>query len=208
MGDSSMAGFRLARRAGQAVRLATAVVLAGALAACSMGNLVGGGAAPSASASLSNTSASPSEVAARAPSALPAIATECPPIKIRPGSEALFNYGGSRTGVGDPRQLHWQAIIENQSRNCVSSNGLITVKMGVVGRLLLGPAGSDQSMKLPLRFAIERDDVVMFSERYEIPVSITSPAQSAEFVKVVENVNVPYIGGENIVIWVGFDPQS
>ena len=45
----------------------------------------------------------------------------------------------------------------------------------------------------------------MFSEKYEIPVSVLPPAQSTEFVKVVENVAIPYTGGEQIVIWVGFD---
>jgi len=47
----------------------------------------------------------------------------------------------------------------------------------------------------------------LFSERYEIPVTITPPNQSEEFVKVVENVAIPYTGGEQIVIWVGFDSK-
>ncbi|MDF2983154.1 MAG: hypothetical protein K0Q69_2926, partial [Devosia sp.] len=83
--------------------------------------------------------------------------------------------------------------------------GLITVKMGIVGRLLLGPAGNQTNVNVPVRFAVERDEVPLFSERYEIPVTITPPNQSEEFVKVVENVAIPYTGGEQIVIWVGFD---
>ena len=136
----------------------------------------------------------------------PAIATECPEIKIRPGSEALFFYGKGK--VGDPRSLNYQAVIEKQSRNCVVSNGLITVKMGVVGRILLGPAGNQNEVSLPLRFAVERDEVAVFSERYDIPGAITPPNQSGEFVKVVENVAIPYLGGEQIVIWVGFDTKK
>ena len=40
------------------------------------------------------------------------------------------------------------------------------------------------------------------------PVPIPPPAQSAEFVKVVENVAIPYLGGESITIWVGFDTRG
>jgi hypothetical protein len=47
-----------------------------------------------------------------------------------------------------------------------------------------------------------------FSEKYDIPVAITAPSQSAQFVRVVENVAIPYVGGETITIWVGFDTRG
>jgi hypothetical protein len=78
--------------------------------------------------------------------------------------------------------------------------------MGVVGRVLLGPKGNQQQVDVPVRFDVERDNVSVFTERYSLPVSITSTNQSGDFVKVVENVAIPYVGGEQIVIWVGFDP--
>ena len=125
-------------------------------------------AAPSAQTqALQTAAASPEEIAAQSP-ALPAIATECPPIKVRPGAEALYFYGKGQ--VGNPRDLQYQAVIDKQSRNCVVSNGLITVKMGVVGRFMLGPSGNQTSVELPLRFAVERDEAPLFSEKYEIPV--------------------------------------
>ena len=186
-------------------RFAGVGVLGLLLSACSMGNMFAPG-KPSESAQLQNASATPAQISAASTNALPAIATECPEIKVRPGSEALFYYCGGK--VGDARSLNYQAVIDKQSRNCVVSNGLITVKMGVVGRLLLGPAGNQTSVNLPLRFAVERDEVAIFSERYEIPVTITPPNQSGEFVKVVENVGIPYLGGERIVIWVGFDSKG
>jgi hypothetical protein len=75
----------------------------------------------------------------------------------------------------------------------------------VVGRVLLGPSGNQTSVDVPVRFSVERNAVAVFSEKYEIPVAIDTAAQSGEFVKVVENVAIPYTGGEDIVIWVGFD---
>jgi hypothetical protein len=196
-----MSGKMIAAAVPLAFRFCAIAAVAAVVSGCSMGNMFGGGG----SATYANASASQTDVAAAAPDALPAIATECPPIKVRPGMEAIFNYGGAAV---DAKKLQYQAVIEKQSRNCVVSNGLITVKMGAVGRVLLGPAGKQTSVTVPLRFDVERDNVTMFSEKYDIPVAITPPGESAEFVKVVDNVAIPYLGGEQIVIWVGFDPKG
>ena len=171
------------------------------LAGCSMGGMFGGGAP--AGPNLANASATPAAMAQAQTNALPAIATECPPIRVRTGSEAMFYYGNGK--VGDPRALQYQGVIDKSTRNCVVSNGLITVQMGVEGRVLLGPKGTQTSVNVPVRFAVERDRQAVFSEKYQIAVAIAQPAQSGEFVKVVQNVAIPYLGGEDITIWVGFD---
>ena len=185
------------------MRIAAVVSAAAILSACSMGGITP---APSAqSQALQTAAVTPDEIAAQSP-ALPAIATECPPIKVRPGAEALYFYG--RGQVGNPKDLQYQAVIDKQSRNCVVSNGLITVKMGVVGRFMLGPSGDQTSVELPLRFAVERDESPLFSEKYEIPVQLAGGTQASDFVKVVENVQIPYVTGDNITIWVGFDSKG
>ncbi|WP_338722605.1 hypothetical protein [Devosia sp. XK-2] len=178
--------------------------LAVLLAGCSMGSMFGGGTASN--ANLQNATATPQAVAQAQTSALPVIATECPPIKVRLGGEAMYYYGGGR--VGDAKSLQYQGVIDETSRNCVVSNGQITVNMGVTGRVLLGPAGSQTSINAPIRFAVERDGQAIFSEKYTLIVPIVPPSQTAEFVKVVENVTIPYLGGESITIWVGFDTRG
>lgn len=190
----------LARRS---LALSATALVGALLAGCSMGGMFGGN-SPAADANLANSSASPTAMAQAQTNALPAIATACPPIRVRTGTEALFFYGGNGK-VGDPRTLQYQGVIDKSTRNCVVSNGLITVQMGVEGRVLLGPAGSQSSVTVPVRFAVERDHQAVFSEKYQIPVAITPPSQSGNFVKVVQNVAIPYLGGEDITIWVGFD---
>jgi hypothetical protein len=185
------------------LRLGTAAAVALALSACSMGGI--GGAPSAQTQQLQTASASPAQIAAQSP-ALPAIATECPPIKVRPGAEAIYFYGKGQ--VGNPKDLQYQAVIDKQSRNCVVSNGLITVQMGVVGRFMLGPAGNQTSVELPLRFAVERDEAPLFSEKFDIPVALAPSAQASDFVKVVENVQIPYVTGDDITIWVGFDSKG
>ncbi|MBJ3784895.1 hypothetical protein [Devosia sediminis] len=187
------------------LRPAATGALAVLLAGCSMGSMFGGGGS-AANANLQNATATPQAVAQAQTSALPVIATECPPIKVRAGGEAMYFYGNGR--VGDAKALQYQGVIDETSRNCVVSNGQITVNMGVTGRVLLGPAGSQASVNAPIRFAVERDGQAIFSEKYTLPVALTPPSQTAEFVKVVENVTIPYLGGENITIWVGFDTRG
>jgi hypothetical protein len=131
-----------------------------------------------------------------------AIATECPPIRIREGTGSYRVFAGNRTS--DPQALRYQGVIDNISRNCVASNGLITVRMGASGRVIPGASGSPGSVNMPLRFAVERDGMVLFSQRYDVPVAI-SGASAAEFAQTIENVAIPYVGGESITIWVGFD---
>ena len=186
------------------LRLGAAGALALLLAGCSMGSMFGGGTA--ANANLQNATATPQAVAQAQTSVLPVIATECPPIKVRGGGEAMYYYGNGR--VGDPKALQYQGVIDETSRNCVVSNGQITVNMGVTGRVLLGPAGTQSTVNAPIRFAVERDGQAIFSEKYTLPVALTPPNQTSEFVKVVENVTIPYLGGESITIWVGFDTRG
>lgn len=182
-------------------RLAAVGLGALLLAGCSMGNMFGGG--PDNSQALANTSATPAEIAQNQPSSQPAIATQCPAIKVIPGGQAIFNFGSSRTR--NAQDLHYQAVIDKQTRNCVVSTGLITVNMGAEGRVILGPKGTETLVNVPLRFAVERNGTAVFSEKYLIPVKIVPPATSASFSKVLNNVAIPYLGGENIVIYVGFD---
>ncbi len=187
--------------AGPIARFAGVAVMTLALAGCSsMGNMFGA----SDDASYADVNASQSEVAQAAQGVMPAIATQCPPIEIRAGAEYTRSFAGNRTS--DPSALRYQGVIDRVSRNCVVSNGVITVSMGAVGRVILGPSGAEGNITVPVRFAVQRDDMLVFSERYDITVSATRSSAN-EFSKTLENVAIPYVGGESINIYVGFDSR-
>lgn len=174
-----------------------------------MGSMFGAGTSSTTTGStgaLANATTSQDQIDLNALATAPAIATKCPPIQVRNGGEAIYSYKNNK--VGDAQALQYQAVIDKQSRSCVASPGKITVDMGVVGRVLLGPAGKDQQYTIPVRFAVVRDGLAVFSEKYDLPVTLKAGAQSQEFVKVVDNVEIPFLGGENTVIWVGFDTKA
>ena len=123
--------------------------------------------------------------------ALPAIATECPrdqgPARLRGACSFTATARSAIRASSTTRRS-----IDQQSRNCVVSNGLITVKMGVSGRVLLGPKGNetDDRRAAPLRRRARQ-------RRRSSPSATRSrsrsppPNQSGDFVKVVENVDDP-----------------
>lgn len=180
------------------VRAFGAMSVMALLAGCTMGSMFGG----ADDASFANVSPSQAQIAQAASGATPAIARECPPIQIRPGAESYRSFAGNR--VSDPRALRYQAVLDRVSRNCVASNGQISLNMGAVGRIILGPSGSDGTFTVPVRFAVQRDGLLVFSERYDISVD-ASNSSANEFSYTVENVAIPFVGGETINIWVGFD---
>ena len=71
---------------GSVLRIAASAACAAVLAGCSMGSMFGG----SDDASYANINASQTQVAQAASGALPAIATECPPIRIREGGGGTY----------------------------------------------------------------------------------------------------------------------
>src|SRR5690606_15086902 len=90
------------------LRLPATALAAALVAGCSMGGLMGGGNSAQ-NQQLQNATPSPAAVAQAQTNALPAIATECPPIRVRAGTEAMFYYGNGRTG--DPKALQYQGVI-------------------------------------------------------------------------------------------------
>ncbi|WDR06548.1 hypothetical protein PSQ90_03535 [Devosia rhodophyticola] len=186
-------------------RLAVGGTIAAVLAGCSMGPMFGGGSdAARTNAELANTTASADQIAQAQATALPAIATQCPPIKVRPGGEAMYYYGGGK--VGNPNALNYQGVIDEATRNCIVSNGRININMGAVGRVLLGPSGKQTSVTVPLRFAVERNGQAVYSEKFNLDVALAG-AETQQFVKVVNDVAIPYLAGDDVTIWVGFDTR-
>src|SRR5690348_11881702 len=106
------------------MRLAGIAAAGAALAGCSMGSMFG---SRQDNLQLANANATPAQIAQGQANALPSIATACPPVKIMPGAQALFYYGGGKTS--NPDSLHYETSFDQETRNCVVSNGLITVKM-------------------------------------------------------------------------------
>lgn len=120
----------------------------------------------------------------------PLPAQECPAVSVAPGRSAIRN--------GEGESLRSQIAISNVARECLENpDGSITVKVGVEGRALLGPAGGGGGrFDVPVSFAIKRGDAVVAARGARASVAIPPGEGGANFVVVEGGMVVPKGTGE------------
>src|SRR5713101_2517591 len=80
---------------------------------------------------------------------------ECPGVDIRPGASTLnIAVKPSQATAGD---LRYQLSFGQTARECQVQDGAMSIKVGVQGRILLGPYGTPGSVDIPLRYAVVRE---------------------------------------------------
>lgn len=221
------------RAAGRAAGLAAALVLAAALGACSSTDeFFSGQPAPSEKSGspgfadrFRNLFGSGSEAQAAGATAaqagqggqggggstLSALEVDCPSVDIRQGASTLqMNAPGSDQALG----LRYQASFGRTARQCSVNAGTLSIKIGVQGRLILGPAGAPGETQIPLRYALVREGIepkTVWSKLYILPVSLPPGQPNVPFTHVSEDLAVPVPSQADLdkyVIYVGFDPQG
>ena len=209
-----------------AAKLAQAIV-ALALSGCSGSSLTGtpsSSATPAASTSSSSftdrfsnffsssTATSPQAVAGAAQD------IECPMINIRQGASTLTI--GPGAGSSDPANTNngamavkYQGSFVRAARECALVGGNVVMRIGVEGRIIVGPAGGPGEINVPLRMAVVDETPnrtkPIVSRFTQIPVAVTSAADSPTFTHIEEGVSFPLPNNlDSYVVYIGFDPLA
>jgi hypothetical protein len=157
-----------------------------------------------------------SSESAPAASTTPALdETDCPTVEIRPGAASLAVSLPSRPG-SDPEinNLRYQLNFGETARECRINAGTMTIKVGVQGRVVLGPAGGPGPVSVPLRYAVVREGPEpkpITSKFHQTSVTVPPNSPNTPFTVVVDDISFPVPPGGEIdayVIYVGFDPQG
>ena len=84
----------------------------------------------------------------------PAVDNEptCPPVSIRAGASTFAVGAPGKEAAGN--DLRYQATITRTARDCSQNGGQITARIGILGRVIAGPAGSPATVEIPLRVAV------------------------------------------------------
>jgi hypothetical protein len=131
----------------------------------------------------------------------------CPPIQIRQGTEALSIY--ERGHEDDATFARFQATIVKTARQCTDAGGVLTVKVGVGGRVVAGPKGGAGTISLPLRIAVAKQfggKAPLYSQLFKISVTVAAPDFSGEFSQVYDQVSLPITPDDHdLIVYVGFD---
>lgn len=131
---------------------------------------------------------------------------ECPSMDVQDGTASARFYRGSGQGNDDVR---YAFTVGDVARECSKVGGQLQLKVGVAGRLLIGPAGESGTYSVPLRIVVRNDATQKALSSQLARVSATVPAgqSQADFTYVTEPFAVPFVPhpDDDYTILVGFD---
>jgi hypothetical protein len=156
--------------------------------------------------SSSPTAAMPA--AAAAPGA-PRMLDSCPSVELRQGAATLTINNNPK----DPSamQLRYQVGIIQTARECSLAGGTLSIRIGVQGRIVLGPVGTHGTLEIPLRYALVQEGPeprTIYTKLHRIPVSIPEGAPHVSFSHIEETISVPMPSQDvfdSYIVYIGFD---
>lgn len=138
---------------------------------------------------------------------------ECPGILIRDGAATLVVGSNPKEQQPSPLDVKYQGSIVRTARECHVNNGIMSMKVGVEGRIITGPAGGPGTVEVPLRIAVVQDGVTqkpVASTFGKEMVTIGGNVDRANFTHVDDSISFPLprpLGLlDSYVVYVGFDP--
>ena len=137
---------------------------------------------------------------------------DCPSVAVRQGAATLsITEPGTEAG---PMTTRYQVSIGQTARECAALGGMVTMKVGVEGRVLVGPVGGPGQIDIPLRMAVVHEGPApktVLSKFYKLAVAVPPGQTSVPFVHVDQDLSFPMPRGDALdsyIVYVGFDPMS
>jgi hypothetical protein len=134
---------------------------------------------------------------------------ECPGVDIRAGASTLnIAAKAVEATAGD---LRYQVSFGQTARECAVQGTTMAIKVGVQGRVILGPMGGPGQVDIPLRYAVVREGPqpkTVVTKFKRVSVTVVSGQSHVPFVDVEESLNFPLPSRSELdsyVIYVGFD---
>jgi hypothetical protein len=156
------------------------------------------------------TSSAPEDRAAQAsvgPTA--SINEDCPTVDIRTGASTLAI--ATKTQSPTATDLRYQLSFNQTARQCALAGGVVRMRVGVQGRVVVGPAGAPPQVDVPLRYAVVREGVepkTIATKFRRFPVVVPSGANNVPFVDIEEDLSFPMPSLAELqtyVVYIGFD---
>jgi hypothetical protein len=135
--------------------------------------------------------------------------TDCPTVAIRQGASTLAI--ASKTQEPTASDLRYQLTLTDTARQCALEGPEIRMRVGVQGRVLVGPAGAPNQVDVPLRYAVVQEGVepkTITSKFRRLPVSMPPGAPHVLFTDIEEDLRFPLPSIkalEAYVVYIGFD---
>ena len=138
---------------------------------------------------------------------------ECPSVIVRTGASTLMIGDNSKANESGVMSLRYQGTIIRTARECNVTAGVVTMKVGIEGRIITGPAGGPGTVDVPLRVAVVQNGVTpkpIVSNFGKETVTVGQQVDRVAFTHIDENIVFPLpqpLGLiDSYVVFVGFDP--
>lgn len=128
----------------------------------------------------------------------------CPIVDVNQGGSAV-RVGGATSG-----SVRYQYSLGDIARDCSVENNQIVMRVGIEGKVLLGPAGAPSSFTVPVKVTVRResDEKIIETKVYRVAASIPSGAAQSSFSVVTDPLRMPYLGEDafdDYMVFVGFE---
>lgn len=137
---------------------------------------------------------------------------DCPAVAIREGASTL-QVGTKGYSISSNDDLRYQGTLVRNARDCTLSGGQVNARVGVEGRIIVGPAGAPSSVEVPLRVAVVQEGVqptIIMSKLYRTTVDLGGQ-ENVPFSFVAEDISYPApspAAAASYVVYIGFDPEG
>lgn len=134
---------------------------------------------------------------------------DCPGVEIRPGA-ATLNVAAK---PNDPtaNDLRYQLGFGPLARQCALRGTTLAMRVGVQGRVIVGPAGGPGQVNVPLRYAVMEEGPnpkTIVTKFKRIPVTVSAGETYVAFTDIEEELSFPLPSPyalQSYVVYVGFD---
>jgi hypothetical protein len=137
---------------------------------------------------------------------------DCPFIDIREGASTLTIPPPPPDGGNEAMALKYQGTFVRAARDCKLVGNQVTMRLGVEGRIIVGPAGGPGQVEVPLRIAVIDNPTLggkmVVTKLIRIPVTIGPSNGTATFTHVEDNLTFPLPPAHEIdryIVYIGFD---
>jgi hypothetical protein len=134
---------------------------------------------------------------------------DCPAVNIRIGASTLAI--AAKTQGATANDLRYQLSFNQMARQCTLLGTTVRMRVGVQGRIVVGPAGAPAQADVPLRYAVVREGVepkTIVTKFRRFPITIPSGANNVTFTDIEEDLSFPMpslVELQAYVAYVGFD---
>lgn len=134
---------------------------------------------------------------------------DCPAMMVRSGASTLQVPAGANN-----TNLRYQGSLGQLARECAVLGDTMTIKVGVEGRVLVGPKGGAGSITVPMGMALVQEGPQpkpIWKKFFSVPVNVPQGQTQVAFTHVEDDLTFAIPASKdlsNYVIYVGYDAQG